>query len=383
MLLHNAWVHDGRGGVARQDVLVEDGVIVRVADHIEGDGEDLTGMHLTPGFVDPYTFWGINGSMTEIRPSSEDNDEKSDPVTPELDIRYAFNGRAITVQQLGLYGLTAVGVVPTDSNIFGGRVAAFTTDGLNPFRMLLRGDVAVKASTTREIKKVYGKRGVAPMTKMRIFQQIASYLRQAAEYDPEKEGTQRNEKLAVLRRVVEGEMPLWITCDSAEERQRVMEIVAPYEKLRVVFTACFDLAESDLALDPARVSLIDGFDGMDCDPRTRCKDYAMLARIIEKGIPVAISCKTTSMYGRETQLWEGYQVARVVDDPERVLSMMTLAGARLLGIDGVTGSIEAGKRADLTIWSKHPLTSFRSRVVRCMSAGRTIYQEGDEKKCYV
>ena len=94
MLLKNAFVHDGLGHVAKQDVLVEDGEIKQVADSLPGEGEDLSGCHLLPGFIDALSYWGINGSMTEIRPSSEDNDERSDPVTPELNVAYDFNGRA-------------------------------------------------------------------------------------------------------------------------------------------------------------------------------------------------------------------------------------------------------------------------------------------------
>ena len=81
MLLKNAFVHDGLGHVAKQDVLVENGEIKQVADSLPGEGEDLSGCHLLPGFIDALSYWGINGSMTEIRPSSEDNDERSDPVT--------------------------------------------------------------------------------------------------------------------------------------------------------------------------------------------------------------------------------------------------------------------------------------------------------------
>ena len=62
--------------------------------------------------------------------------------------------------------------------------------------------------------------------------------------------------------------------------------------------------------------------------------------------------------------------------------MMTIEPARLLGIDAQTGSISVGKRADLTVFTMNPLTDFRARVVRTMIAGRTVYQEGDEIKCY-
>ena len=383
MLLKNLWIHDGLGRVDKRDILIEDGKIVRIADVIDGDGEDMTGKHLLPGFIDPFTCWGINGSMTEIRPSSEDNDELSDPVMPELDIRYAVNGRAMTVQQLGLYGLTAVGVTPTDSNIFGGRLAAYETDGINPFKMLLKADVGMKASVAKEIKQVYGKRGVAPMTRMGVFQKLGDQLRQAAAYDPAKEGVQRNEKLAALKRVTDGELPLWIAADTALDRLQIMELLEAYPKTKVVFTSCYDLQESDLGFDPARVSFINGYDGMDMDARNRGKDYGILKQLLAGGFTVAVSGKAGMMYGRETQLWEGCHLAGELNDPEETVSLMTAAGAKLLGIVDITGTVEEGKRADLTIWSEHPLTSFRAHVVRCMIAGRTIYAEGDAKKCYV
>lgn len=186
MLLKNAFVHDGLGHVAKQDVLVEDGEIKQVADSLPGEGEDLSGCHLLPGFIDALSYWGINGSMTEIRPSSEDNDERSDPVTPELNVAYAFNGRACTVQQLPAFGITAAMVTPTDNNVFGGQMGVYTTHGVNPFKMCLKEKAGMKASVSKEVKAAYGKRDVAPLTRMKIFQLLSDNLRKAAEYDPSK-----------------------------------------------------------------------------------------------------------------------------------------------------------------------------------------------------
>ena len=382
MILKNAVIHDGLGNTFTGDLRVEDGVIAEVAAHIEGEGEDLAGAHVLPGFIDTLSKWGINGTAYEIRPSSDDNDEKSDPVTPEMDVIYAFNGRAITVQQLPAYGITACGVMPSDNNVFGGQAAAFTTHGVNGYRMCLRRGVGLKASVSREVKRVYGGRGVMPTTRMGIFQLLESNLRKGAEYDPQKEGTEKSDKLAAIRAAIDGEMPLIIACDDAHDRQLVMEIVKPYEKMHVIFTMMSGLEESDLELDPARVSFIDGFAGGDYDPRSMNKRYDIITKLIDKGVRVAVCGKTGGSYSREWVLWEGMELTKHIADTEKVLTLMTSEPARMLGIDDVTGSIEAGKRADLVIWSMNPLTDFRARVLRTMIGGQTVYQEGDEIKCY-
>ena len=382
MILKNAVIHDGLGRAFTGDLRIEDGLIAEVAAHIEGEGTDLAGAHVLPGFIDTLSKWGINGTAYEIRPSSDDNDEKSDPVTPEMDVVYAFNGRAITAQQLPAFGITACGVTPSDSNVFGGQAAAFTTDGVNGYRMCLKRGVALKASVAKDVKRVYGGRGVLPTTRMGIFEIFRSNLRKAAEYDPEKEGQEKNDKLAAIRAAIDGEMPLFIAADDANDRQLVMDIVRPYEKMKVVFTMTSLLAESDLELDPERVSFIDQCACSDGDPRSMHKRFDILMKLMDKGMRVAVCAKMGHSYSREWMLWEGMELTKHIADTEKVLPLLTSEPAKMLGIGDVTGSIEAGKRADLVIWSMDPLTDFRAKVLTTMIAGKTVYKEGDEMKCY-
>ena len=382
MIFKNAVIHDGLGCAFTGDLRIEDGMIAEVAAHIEGEGMDLAGAHVLPGFIDTLSKWGINGTAYEIRPSSDDNDEKSDPVTPEMDVVYAFNGRAITAQQLPAFGITACGVMPSDSNVFGGQAAAFTTDGVNGYRMCLKRGVGLKASVAKDVKRVYGGRSVLPTTRMGIFEIFRSNLRKAAEYAPEKEGAEKNDKLAAIRAAIDGEMPLFIAADDANDRQLVMDIVKPYEKMKVVFTTTSLLAESDLELDPERVSFIDQFACSDGDPRSMHKRFDILTKLMEKGVRVAVCAKMGHSYSREWVLWEGMELTKHIADTEKVLSLLTSEPAKLLGVGDVTGSIEAGKRADLVIWSMNPLADFRAKVLATMIAGKTVYREGDEMKCY-
>lgn len=382
MLLKNAVIHDGLGNTFTGDLRIEDGQIAEVAAHIEGEGADLGGAHVLPGFIDTLSKWGINGTAYEIRPSSDDNDEKSDPVTPEMDVVYAFNGRAMTAQQLPAFGITACGVFPSDNNVFGGQAAAFTTDGVNGYRMCLRRGVGLKASVAKDVKRVYGGRSVLPSTRMGIFEIFRSNLRKAAEYDPEKEGVEKSDKLAAIRAAIDGEMPLFIAADDANDRQLVMDIVKPYEKMKVVFTMTSLLEESDLELNPERVAFVDAFSCSDGDPRAMHKRFDVLTGLIDKGVRVAVGAKMGHSYSREWVLWEGMELSKHIEDTEKVLSHLTIEPARMLGIDDITGSIEAGKRADIVIWSMNPLKDFRARIQQTMIAGKVVYKEGDEMKCY-
>lgn len=381
MLLKNGWVHDGLGHTSRQDVLIEDGRIAAMGEDLPGEGENISGCHVLPGFVQAVSLWGVNGSMTEIRPSSNDNDERSDPVTPELDGFYAFNGRAVTAQQLGAFGITAVGVAPADNNLFGGTIAVFTVDGVNPYAMCLKRQAGMMASVNGNLKTAYGKRSVAPQTRMWIFAHLGEELRKAAAYKPDPEKP-RDMKAEALQRVIEGEWPLFISCDSLLAAQRVREITDAYPKLRLVLVNGFGLTGEEDWIIQRKLPVVVRTATMPLDKEAKALSLPAMARLAEKGVPVALSGSFTNAMGaREDMLWNGAEMMRVLPDAERVLTMLTSAPAAILGLGEETGSLQPGLRADLVVWSDHPLLTNQARVLKTFCGGRLIYQEGDEMKC--
>ena len=50
--------HSGHG-----DLRIENGSVAELAASLPGEGEDLQGAHIFPGFIDAFSVWGINGSM--------------------------------------------------------------------------------------------------------------------------------------------------------------------------------------------------------------------------------------------------------------------------------------------------------------------------------
>ncbi|MBE6923180.1 MAG: hypothetical protein E7465_08415 [Ruminococcaceae bacterium] len=385
MLIKNGRIHDGLGAVSEADLRLADGLIQQIGPGLTAlEGEevfDAAGMEILPGFVQAISNWGVNGGIQEIRPSSNDNDEKSNPIMPELDAFYAFNGRAATYQQLGAFGLTACGVTPTDNNLFGGTIAAFTIEGLNPYKMCLKRDVGMMASVTPNLKKAYGSRQVAPMTRMWIFANFADQLRKAAAYKCE-EDKPVDEKLAALKRVVEGELPLFIACDSLIAIERVREITDAYPQLKLVLVNGFGLTGDEDWIVEKKIPLVVRTGTSLFDKSSLDLDLSAIVKLADKGALVAMSGSNGfGLNPREDLLWNGAEMMKLLHDSERVLQMITSAPAEVLGIADQTGSIREGLRADLVIWSANPMETYRAHIVRTYLGGQVIYQKGDEMKC--
>ena len=387
MLSANGTVHDGKGNAYLANVRITNGTITDVAPELAAhEGEevfDATGMEVMPGFVQALGHWGVNGSMTEIRPSSQDNDELSEPITPELEAFYAFNGRAASIQQLGAWGLTAQGVAPTDNNLFGGTISVVGLSGVNPYDLLIKRNVAMAASVMGTMRDAYGKRGVAPQTRMWIFTHFDEQLRQAAAYEPKPE-EKPNDKLAALKPVVEGEMPLVVSCDGPVAVAHVRDILEKYPKVKLVIANGSGLSGNEDWMLERDVSLIVRVPSSPLEEAGSPATFSWkpVAKLMDKGVTVALSGEYSNSLGaREDLIWNAAELMKVLHDEERVLTTITAAPAKILGVEDVIGTIESGKRADICVWSANPLKTYDAHAVRTFQAGEVVYAEGDEKTC--
>ena len=387
MLIANGTVHDGKGTAYLANVRIENGTITDVAPELAAqEGEevfDATGMEVMPGFVQALGHWGVNGSMTEIRPSSQDNDELSEPITPELEAFYAFNGRAASVQQLGAWGITAQGVAPTDNNLFGGTVSVVGLSGVNPYDLLIKRNVAMAASVMGTMRDAYGKRGAAPQTRMWIFTHFDEQLRLAAAYDPKPE-EKPNDKLAALEPVVEGELPLLVSCDSGVAIAHVRDILAKYPQVKLVVVNGSGLTGDEDWMVERNVPLIVRVPSSPLEEAGAPAPFSMkaVAKLMNKGVTVALSGEYSNTLGaREDLIWNAAELMKELHDEERVLTTITSAPAKILGVEDTIGRIAPGMRADVCVWSANPLKTYDAHVVRAFQAGEAVYAEGDEKTC--
>ena len=96
-----------------------------------------------------------------------------------------------------------------------------------------------------------------------------------------------------------------------------------------------------------------------------------LARLVGR-VPIGLGTDWTASNNSMDMLIEARLAALVgkmrADDPQalpvgQMVRMLTIDGARVLGLDGLIGSIEAGKRADLVVFDANKLETTPARDV--------------------
>src|SRR5262249_2797605 len=100
---------------------------------------------------------------------------------------------------------------------------------------------------------------------------------------------------------------------------------------------------------------------------------------LEIGVPIAIGsdCGAPSRFPNGRNALELVLCARNGMPNEQVLVAGTSSAARLLGLDGIVGSIEVGKQADLIVLDRSPLDDMQAVLdnVSVVMTGGTIVRD--------
>lgn len=380
ILIKNGNVHDGRGNTGKLDVLIDGGRIAKVEKNISAPGAetvDASGMEVMPGFVNAISAWGIMGPGW----SGDDKSEASDPVTPEMDVTYAFDHDGMNFQRVYEYGVTSAGVAPVPSNIVAGRGAVYKTYGRTPHGMLVKADNAMIASVTKGVKDAYEKRGVAPMTRMGIFSMLVASLEKAKRYDMEKEGY--DAKSIAMKKVVEGDEPLFVNCSTKAEIDGVYRALAGFPKVRLVLTGAYAIDETMEQVVSGRTPVIMG-DFTEAYVRSNLLcDMKKVIAMMGSGANIAIACCGDGMTaGKESLLWNAILWHKHGLDAERTLAAITSVPAGILGVGDRVGAIAPGLDADICIWSKNPIETYEANIVRAYISGEDLKAKEAYVSCW-
>ena len=376
------------------DVLIVDGKISAVGAELSADGAtviDAAGKWVTPGVIDVHSHLGVYPSPGTL--SHSDGNEMTSPNTAQVWAEHSVwpHDPGFTTALAG--GVTAMQILPGSANLFGGRgVTLKNVPGRNVMEMKFPGAPhGLKMACGENPKRVYGSRGQAPGTRMgnvagyRAAWIEASQYRDKVKAAKEGEGAEpppRDLKLETLMGVLEGEILIHNHCYRGDEMSVMLDIAKEFGYKVGTFhhaVEAYKIADLLAENDTCAAMWADWW-GFKMEAYDGIREN--IALVDHAGACAIVHSDSASGIQRLNQ-----EAAKVIGaaakvgielPPERAIRWITSNAAKSLGILGETGTLEAGKRADVVVWNRNPFSVY-ARAERVYLDGALAYELGNDE----
>ncbi|MGE5577417.1 MAG: amidohydrolase [Syntrophothermus sp.] len=378
----NGNIYTISGGIIEKGtILIEGGKITAVGKGLAAPKGaeifDAAGKVITPGIIDAHTHLGIHEEGVGIE--GRDYNEKVDPVTPQMRAIDGINPDEPGTKDALAGGVTAVISGPGSANVIGGESVAIKTYGRVIDRMVIRQPAGLKVAFGENPKRVYTELKKTPVTRMGT----AALLRQAlvagqnylarierAKGDPEKM-PDRDLGMEAIARVLRREVPMRAHAHRADDMMTAIRIA---EEFNVQLTL-EHATESHKITDELAKRGIPAVVGPTLIGREkfelRDRTFETPRVLYEAGIKFALMTDHPVIPVQYLPLAAALAVREGL--PEDVaMRSITLSAAEIIGVADRIGSIEAGKDADLVIWSRLPLDP-QARAEKVFVDGALVY----------
>jgi imidazolonepropionase-like amidohydrolase len=398
-----------RGTIKRGAVLIEGKRIVAVGRDVGpippgAKVIDAEGKVVTPGLIDAHCHTGIFADG--VASMEGDGNEMTDPVTPHLRAIDAIHPEDMAFKDLREAGVTTINTGPGSGNLIGGQFACLKTKKATTIEeMLLLAPSGMKMALGENPKRLYGGQKKTPSTRMGNAAELRSmlvaaqnyrdkwarYAEKRARYEddvsrweakPEDkreqrpqppEPPERNLKLESLIPVLEGKLRAMIHCHRADDILTAVRIAEEFGLRFSLEHATEGYKVADL-LAGKRIPCVVGpilfsrvkYELRELTPR----NPGILSKA---GVKVAIQTDEASAV-RYLTMNAALAVQQGMDE-EEALKAITIAPAEIIGVADRVGSLEAGKDADVVVFSGHPL-DYRSVPELVLIDGQVEYERG-------
>ena len=358
-------------------VLLRGGRVAEVGATVQAPADarviDAAGRFVTPGIIDTHSHLGAYPSPAVAALS--DGNEITDPNTAEVWVEHS-----VWPQDPGFIralegGITTLQILPGSANLFGGRsVTLRNVPARTVQEMKFPGaPYGLKMACGENPKRVYGERGRAPSTRMgNVAGYRAAWIR-AEEYQRrwnawnESARTpasmpSRDLELETLAGVLRGEILVHNHCYRADEMAQMIDIAKEFGyEIRSFHHGVEAYKIRDLlARDSIAGSLWADWWGFKMEAMDFIKANVALVHqagaraIVHSDDPIGIQ----RLNQEAAKALRAGRDAGIEISADEALRWITANAAWALGIDGETGTLEAGKRADVVIWSHDPFSVY-------------------------
>ena len=355
----NARIVTGAGApIERGTVVISGGKIAAVGAGVAVPAGaktiDAQNKVVTPGFIESNTNLGI----VEIPLGAEGSADQSstDPgIGAAFNVVDAFNPRSTAIPVTRMEGVTRALVVPASTGtIFLGQAAVFDLGGDHVPASLTRGPAAMMVALGEAGASVAGGSRATAMLRLReVLQDAADFGRNRVAWNAaQRRGYARGRlDLEALRPVLLGEIPLAVQANRASDILAALRLGDEF-KLRLVIVGAAEawmvadeIARRKVPVVVKPLTNIPSFDALGATLENA-------GRLHQAGVTLVLSSFETHRAGTLRQ-----EVGNAISyglDRDAALESVTSVPARVWGVAARTGSLEAGKDADVVVWSGDP-----------------------------
>jgi imidazolonepropionase-like amidohydrolase len=366
----------------KTDILVSKGKIEKIGKGLAAPtGTPVIkadGMFVMPGIIDTHCHFAISGGVNEASLS----------VVPEVRVRDVINSEDVQIFRALAGGVTTARLLHGSANVIGGQDAVIKLKYGRPTADLLvtDGPRGVKFALGENVKRTDGR---FPNTRLgveavlvRAFTEAKEYARVWKKYredvkdKKDVEEPRRDLRLEALAEVLSGDLKIHCHCYRADEILMLMRVcdkfgvkVASLQHVLEGYKVAAEIAKHGASCSPFSDWWAYKWEAADAIP------YCA-ALLHEAGVSVCLKSDSNELMRHMYQ--EAAKVMKYGGMSElEAIRTITLNGAKQLGIQKRTGSIEEGKDADLAIFNGHPLNGY-SRCEMTLVEGEVYFMRSKE-----
>lgn len=388
--LTNGVIHIGNGQVIENGMVVfSNGKIVDIrpsAAITDVRVIDLKGKHVYPGIIAPATNLGLV-EVSAVRASSDYN-EVGD-LNPNIHSIFAYNTNSKVINTLRSNGILLANIVPAGGTISGTSSvvqldawnwedAAYKTDNGVHFNMplLVNRPNQFRRRSADQVDQV--KLGLDKIEATRNF------FREAKAYHNEASHTAVNLKFEAVKGLFNQSQSFYVHCDLVKEMMMAVDLAKEFG-FKLVIVGGSDswiiadiLKENNAAVILSQPHSLPATDDDDVD-----QPYKTGAALQKAGVLFTICQDEGSGYWQQRNLpFQAGTMAAYGLSKEQALTAITLSAAKILGIDGLTGSLEKGKDANIVISEGDLLDMKSSKVTQAFIQGRDINLDNKQSQLF-
>jgi imidazolonepropionase-like amidohydrolase len=387
VLIKNATIWTcGPDGILREaDLLIEKGKISRVGKNLTGPANaliiDATGKHVTPGLIDAHSHTASDGALNE----------GTQAISAEVRVGDVIDCDDINIYRQLAGGLTSAHVLHGSANPIGGQSQLIKLRwGMLPEQMkFAEAPPTIKFALGENVKQSnWGDQFTTryPQTRMGVEQIMRDEFRAALDYEKAWKDYQENRTGIPPRKDLELEAILeilhgkrFVHCHS----YRQDEILA---MMRVAEDFSFRIRVFQHILEGYKVAEVMAKHGAGGSSFSDWWAYKLEvydaipyngALMHEQGVLVSFNSDSDELARRlNTEAAKAVRYGGLSED--EAWKFVTINPAKQLKVDHRVGSLEAGKDADVVIWSGNPLSTY-SACEQTWIDGRRFFDKEEDR----